>query len=118
MTGFPNERDTICPAWCELPPEHVSSHDHWENRHIRIVANFDLPEIDGIRSAGEKPLSVEIQGDVDYEQREYSPVIRLSLACTGAAPDEEDLTPDEARAIAVALQRAARLIDGKSVPET
>jgi hypothetical protein len=113
MTGFPFERDTICPAWCELPADHVSAPDDWDNRHIRVVARFELPEIDGIRSSGEKPLSVQIQGCHDPDGREYPPTIRLALAYTGASPDEEDLTAGEARALAAALQEAADLMDGE-----
>ncbi len=117
MASFPFGRDTVCPSWCELPADHVSSPVEWDNWHNCVVAQFELAAIGQERTAGEKPLSVEVQVCLDEEGREYPPHIRLTLACTASSPDEEDLTPDEARKLAAALQKAADLIDGESQPK-
>lgn len=115
MTGFPYERDTICPAWCELPPDHVFS-DRDGSLHVRTVAKLRLSEIEGVRSWSAKPVSVEVQSFIDWEQREYPPCVKITLADTGATDGEQDLTADEARALAAALQEAADLIDRHGAP--
>lgn len=110
MTIFSHGRDTICPPWCEKPAGHVASPEYCDHEHLRTVAQMDIPEIDGIRSAGEKPVTVQIQGPVDRDGQEWPAVINVSLSCSGGSDDEQDLTADEARALAVALQQAAELI--------
>ena len=107
MAGFPIDRDTICPSWCELPADHVSSPDHYDHEHIRDVTRICIPELDGIRSAAEKPVTVQIKGWVDWDRREWPPVVRLGLSCSGSSDDEQDLTANEARQLAAALLRAA-----------
>lgn len=112
MTGFPQERDTICPPWCEKPADHVTSPEYYDHEHLRTIAQIGIPKIDGIRSAGEKPVTVQIQGPVDRDGQEWPAVINVSLSCSGGSDDEQDLTADEARALAAALQRAAELVVG------
>lgn len=110
MAGFPIERDTVCPPWCELSADHLLSPDHYDQEHVCAVARMDIAEIDGLRSVGEKPLTVQIQAWVDWDRREWPPMIRICLSCSGSSYDEQDLTANEARELAAALLRAADLI--------
>jgi len=116
MTDFPRDRDTICPPWCERPADHVASRDYQDQKHLRTVAQIEIPEIDGIRSDGEKPVTVGLVAWVDWDWKEWPAVITVSLSCSGASDDEQDLTPGEARALAAALQRAANLMEGSQQP--
>jgi hypothetical protein len=116
MTDFPRDRDTVCPPWCELPADHATSTDYQEQKHLRTVAQIEIPEIDGIRSSGEKPITVQIVAWVDWDWKEWPAVITVSLSDSGASDDEQDLTASEARTVAAALQRAADLLEGSQPP--
>jgi hypothetical protein len=112
MTEFPRGRDTICPPWCERPADHVNSTDYQDQKHLRTVAQIGIPEIDGIRSDSEKPITVWLEAWVDWDWKEWPAVITVSLSDSGASDDEQDLMPSEARALAAALQQAADLLEG------
>jgi hypothetical protein len=107
------KRDTICPAWCQLPAGHVAgSCVTGETTHMRLIAEIHLGEIDGIRAAVGQSLRVEVEAFADLDGREYPPTIRLTPACTiGPHPDADDLTPAEARQLAGALLEAARIAE-------
>ena len=115
MAGFPQDRDTICPAWCELPSEHILVlDDAWQTWHRGIVGEFAIPEFDG---SGEKKTTVELMGYVDFKGRECPPFVKISLPGKGSAAGEVDLTPREARALADILREAADLAEGNDPPE-
>lgn len=113
MAGFPRDRDTVCPSWCELPADHVLSSDHYDHAHIRTVAEIGIPKIDGLREPGENPVTVQIQGPVDWDDQEWPAVINVSLSGSDALDDDQDLTAAEARELAAALLKAAELVDGQ-----
>lgn len=114
MASFPQDRDTICPAWCELPPDHVLAQDDtWETWHRGAVDGFTIPAFDGIAGYEGKPVTVELMGYVDFKGRECPPFVKIGLPRKGPSADEVDLTPREARALADALRKAADLAEGK-----
>jgi hypothetical protein len=116
MSDFPLGRDTMCPAWCERPASHVASADYEEQKHLRTVAQIGVPEIDGIRSDSDKPVTVWLEAWVDSDGKQWPAVVTVSLSGTGSSDDEQDLTAGEARALAAALQRAADLLEGSQAP--
>jgi hypothetical protein len=112
MTDFPRDRDTLCPTWCERPADHVASRDYVDRKHVRTVAQIELPEIDGIRTSSEQPVRVWLEAWVDWDYKEWPAVTMVSLSDTGPTDSEQALTPSETRALAVALQQAADLVEG------
>jgi hypothetical protein len=111
MTEISRDRDTMCPPWCERPADHVNSTDYQDQAHLRTVTQIEIPEIDGIRAVGEKPITVWLEAWVDWDWKEWPAVITVSLSDSDA-DDKQDLTPSEARALADALQQAADLLEG------
>lgn len=113
LTGSLRERDTICPAWCQLSAAHVAgSSAAGEMTHARLVREIFLGEIDGVRAAAGQPVRVEVEAFADLDGREYPPTVRLALSSSaGPDPDRDDLTPAEARALAAALLEAARIAE-------
>lgn len=113
MSGYPRERDTICPSWCQLSAAHVAGASAaGETTHIRLVREIFLAEIDGFRAAAGQPVRVEVEAFADLEGREYPPTVRLALSCAvGPDPDADDLTPAEARELAGALLEAASIAE-------
>jgi hypothetical protein len=105
MAGFLIDRYTVCPPWCELSADHVLSSDHYDHKHVCVVAEMRVTDIEGIRSAGEKPVTVQVQAWVDWDRREWPPVIRVGLSCSEASGDEQDLTSNETRELAAAWLR-------------
>jgi hypothetical protein len=75
-----------------------------------------MPEIAEIRESGGKPMTVELMGYVDFKGRECPAFVKVGLPCNGSTPDEVDLTPGEARALADMLRRAADIAEGKDLP--
>lgn len=115
MSDFPDGRDTICPAWCGRPADHAASADYQEQKHLHTVAEIEIPEIDGIRDNGERPVTVWLEAWVDWDWKEWPAVVTVSLSGSGSSDAEQDLTAGEARALAAALQQAADLLDGRTV---
>ena len=113
LSGPSPKRDTICPAWCQLPPGHVAgSSATGETTHSRLVTQVYLGDIEPIRCAADQPVSVEVEQYTDPEGREHSPTIRLTLSSASSPdPDADDLTPSEARQLARGLLDAARLAE-------
>jgi hypothetical protein len=100
-----------CPSWCQLPSSHVDgSRDTGDTTHSRLIREIYLGEIKEIRDTAGQPVKVEIEAFTDPDGREYAPTIRLTLSSASSPdPDADDLTPDEAEALASALLEAARL---------
>jgi len=113
LTESLRERDTICPAWCQLSAAHVAgSSAAGETTHTRLVREIFLGEIDGIRAVAGQPVRVDVEAFADLDGREHPPTIRLALSCAaGPDPDADDLTPAEARELAGALLEAARIAE-------
>jgi hypothetical protein len=115
-TDFPRGRDTVCPPWCARPADHAASEDYVERKHLRTVTEIQVPEIDGIREDGERPLTVWLEAWVDWDRKEWPPVVSVSLSGSGSWEGQQDLTAGEARALAAALEQAADLLDGVEPP--
>ncbi|ETA01213.1 hypothetical protein CcI6DRAFT_03336 [Frankia sp. CcI6] len=100
-----------CPAWCQLPEGHLRPEpggpgDH----HIAEIAEIDIPEIPGLRSASGL-LRVRV------EQRMTASTVHPAVVSADfgdRAPTRsgiEYLTAQEAHALAWMLIRAATTID-------
>jgi hypothetical protein len=89
--------------------------DYQDQKHLRTVAQIEMPEIDGIRTSGGQPIRVWVETWVDWDWKEWPTVITVSLSGNGPSDqeqEEQDLTPSEARTLAAALQQAADLVEG------
>ncbi len=114
MTETSGGRDTVCPSWCQLPPAHVAgSGAAGEATHRRVVLEICLGRIEAIRDAAKAPVRVEVEAYSDPEGREHPPTVRLTLSGASSPDDQDadDLTPAEARDLAAALLKAARLAE-------
>lgn len=103
-----------CPDWCQLPtghlrPEPAGPGDH----HIAEIAQIDIPEIPGLRSAMSGPLRVRVEQYVTASA--VHPAV-ISVDFGDRAPTRsgyEYVTSGEAQALAWMLIRAATALDAE-----
>lgn len=104
-----------CPAWCQLPEGHLRLEPGGPgDQHIAEIAEIDIPEIPGLRSAVNGPLRVRVEQYVTASTV-HPAVIRADFGdhaptCGGF----EYLTAQEAQALAWMMIRAATTIDAAS----
>ncbi|KPM56929.1 hypothetical protein E0F15_20505 [Frankia sp. B2] len=104
-----------CPAWCQLPEGHLRLESGGPgDQHIAEIAEIDIPEIPGLRSAVNGPLRVRVEQYVTAST--VHPAV-ISADFGDHAPTRggfEYLTAQEAQALAWMLIRAATTIDAAS----
>jgi hypothetical protein len=125
MTEFPRDRDTICPPWCEQPADHANSMDYEKRKRLRAVAQIETPEIEGIRSGGEKPITLWLEAWVDWDWKEWPAEVapriitarRRSVECDERRAPSSPNRPASARSLSPGpYRRTERVLYGPTRP--
>ncbi|WP_054569570.1 hypothetical protein [Frankia sp. R43] len=103
-----------CPVWCQLPAGHLRPEPNGPgDHHIGEIAQIDLPELPGLRSAVSGPLRVRVEQYVTASTV-YPAVVSVDFGDrVPTRSGYEYVTSGEAQALAWMLIRAATALDAE-----